>query len=160
MYLAVSLRGNSQGVLGNLPSYDQRNYDALCKALQQRFAITNQTYILRTPLHERKQKAVDTLLELGQGIRRMTILAYPTATVDLKRNTDKRTVRRCPERSDMGLRIQARPVQMNDADGHVDEIQAFQTADKKIQGSRGYVRAAEKDISDVKDSYTKKYYPH
>lgn len=45
MHLAVSLRGNAQGVLGNLPSNDQRNYDALCKALQQRFAITNQTYI-------------------------------------------------------------------------------------------------------------------
>lgn len=58
MYLAVSLRGNSQGVLGNLPSNDQRNYDALCSALQQRFAITNQTYIrgLRTPLHERKKE--------------------------------------------------------------------------------------------------------
>lgn len=65
MHLAVSLRANAQGVLGNLPSNDQRNYDALCKALQQRFAITNQTYILRTPLHERKQKAVHTLPESG-----------------------------------------------------------------------------------------------
>lgn len=43
MCLAVSLRGNAQGVLVNLPSNDQRNYDALCKVLHQMFAPTNQT---------------------------------------------------------------------------------------------------------------------
>jgi hypothetical protein len=36
MYLAVPLRGNAQGVLGNLPSYEQRDFLLLCKALEQR----------------------------------------------------------------------------------------------------------------------------
>lgn len=43
MYLAVFLRGNVQGVLGNLPLNDQHNYDMLCTAFQQRFAPTKQT---------------------------------------------------------------------------------------------------------------------
>ena len=60
MYLAVSLRGNAQGVLGNLPSYEQRDYLSLCKALEQRFAPSNQTDLYRAQLRERKQKALET----------------------------------------------------------------------------------------------------
>lgn len=57
----------------------------------------------------------------------------------------------------MRLRIkQARPVDLNDAVRHAVELQAFQSADKKMQESQGYVRAAEKDISEVKESNTEK----
>lgn len=45
---------------------------------------------------------------------------------------------------------------MNDAVRHVVELQAFQSADRKMQESQGYIRAAEKDISDVKESSTEK----
>ena len=43
MYLAVSLRGGAQGVLGILASYQRRDYLSLCKALEQIFAPSNQT---------------------------------------------------------------------------------------------------------------------
>lgn len=157
MYLAVSLRGNAQGVLGNLPSNDQRTYDALCTALQQRFAPTNQTELYRAQLRERKQKAVESLPELGQDVRRLTNLAYPTATVDLKEILAKEQFIDALRDPDMRLRIkQARPVDLNDAVRHAVELQAFQSADKKMQESQGYVRAAEKDISEVKESNTEK----
>ena len=84
MYLAVSLRGNAQGVLGNLPGADQRDYNALCIALEQRFAPTNQTELYRAQFREREQKAVETFPELEQDVSRLTNLAYPTSTVDLK----------------------------------------------------------------------------
>jgi len=42
LYLAVSLRGQAQGVLGNLSS-KSKNYDSLVKALEERFALPNQT---------------------------------------------------------------------------------------------------------------------
>ena len=61
----VSLRGSAQGVLGNLPSYEQHDYRSLCKALEQRFATSNQTDLYRTQLRERKQKALETIPELG-----------------------------------------------------------------------------------------------
>lgn len=88
----------------------------------------------------------------------MTILAYPTATVDLKRNTDKKKqfidALRDPG---MGLRImQARVVDLNPAVCHAVELQAFQSAERKIQESQGYVRATGKDISDVKENNTEK----
>jgi hypothetical protein len=60
MHLAVSLRGNAQGVLSNLPVNDQRNYDNVCKTLQQRFAPTNQTelYELNFGRENRKQQSL------------------------------------------------------------------------------------------------------
>lgn len=57
----------------------------------------------------------------------------------------------------MGLRItQARLVDLNPAVRHAVELHAFQSAERKIQDSQGYVRAAEKDISDVKENDTEK----
>ena len=46
----------------------------------------------------------------------------------------------------MRLRIkQARPTDLNDAVRHAVELQAFQSSDKKIQESQGFVRALEND---------------
>lgn len=57
----------------------------------------------------------------------------------------------------MGLRImQARVVDLNPAVCHAVELQAFQSAERKIQDSQGYVRATGKDISDVKENNTEK----
>ena len=123
MYLAVSLRGNAQGVLGNLPGAAHSDYNALCIALEQRFAPTNQTELYRAQLRERKQKAVETLPELGQDIRRLTNLAYPTATVDLKEILAKEQFIDAIKDSDMRLRIkQARPTDLNDEVRHAVEF--------------------------------------
>ena len=157
MYLAVSLRGNAQGVLGNLPGAAQRDYNALCIALEQRFAPTNQTELYRAQLRERKQKAVETLPELGQDIRRLTNLAYPTATVNLKEILAKEQFIDAIKDSDMRLRIkQARPTDLNDAVRHAVELQAFQSADKKMQESQGFVRTLENDGATVSKSKTDK----
>lgn len=88
----------------------------------------------------------------------MTILAYQTATVDLKRNTDtKKQFIDALRDPGMGLRImQARVVDLNPAVSHAVELQAFQSAERKIQDSQGYVRATGKDISDVKENNTEK----
>lgn len=57
----------------------------------------------------------------------------------------------------MGLRItQARLVDLNPAVRNAVELHAFQSAERKIQDSQGYVRAADKDISDVKENKTEK----
>ena len=53
-YLAVSLRGQAQGVFGNLPQ-SLRDFDALEKALEERFAPPNQTELYRVQLKERRQ---------------------------------------------------------------------------------------------------------
>ena len=38
LYLAVSLRGLAQGVLGNLPLEKQKDFEELSKALSERFS--------------------------------------------------------------------------------------------------------------------------
>ena len=60
LYLTVYLRGQGQGMFGNL-STQSRGYDKLEQALEQRFAPPNQTELYRVQLRERRQTASDTL---------------------------------------------------------------------------------------------------
>jgi hypothetical protein len=56
---------------------------------------------------------------------------------------------------DMRLMIKhARPVDLNDAVCHAVELQAFQSADKRIQENQGYIRAVEKDINGTEGNKT------
>ena len=43
LYLGVSLRGLAEGVLGNLPVEDQKDFEALSRALSERFSPESQT---------------------------------------------------------------------------------------------------------------------
>ncbi|KAH3730694.1 hypothetical protein DPMN_056686 [Dreissena polymorpha] len=81
MYLSVSLRGQAQGVNGNLASKDA-TYEDFVRALEERIASPNQTELYR--VKERQQRATETMAELGQDIRRLTNLAYPKAPQNVK----------------------------------------------------------------------------
>jgi hypothetical protein len=54
LYLAVALRGQAQGILGDLPIDKQQDYKSLVKALEERFAPCNQTELYRVQLTERR----------------------------------------------------------------------------------------------------------
>jgi hypothetical protein len=60
-----SLRGQAQGVLGNLPLESRQDFKELVKSLEERFSPSNQTELYRTQLRERSQRAVETLPELA-----------------------------------------------------------------------------------------------
>lgn len=142
MHLAVSLRGQAQGVLGNLPEGEKCNYRLLCKALEERFLPTNQTELYRAQLRERRQKATETLPELGQEIRRLTNLAYPTAPVEVRETLAKEQFIDALRDRDMRLRVkQARPADLNDAVRHAVELDAFQAADQRMHESPTYARS-------------------
>ena len=83
-YLAVSLRGNALGVLGNLPRGQTPDYRELVKVLEERFAPPSQTELCRVQMRERRPKPGKTLPELGQANRRLANLAYPTASSDIR----------------------------------------------------------------------------
>ena len=59
LYLAAALRGQAQGVLGDLPEKSKSDFDSLVKALEERFAPPNQNELYRVQLKERKQRASD-----------------------------------------------------------------------------------------------------
>ena len=142
LYLAVSLRGQAQGVLGNLPLEHRQNFKELVKSLEERFAPSNQTELYRTQLRERRQRAIETLPELGQDIRRLANLAYPTAPNDVRETLAKEQFIDALASSDMRLRVkQSRPINLNDAIRHAVELEAFNKAELKREEGQGYLRA-------------------
>ena len=52
LYLAVSLRGQAQGVFGILPVEERNHFDKLSKALAERFSPDIQTELYRAQLKE------------------------------------------------------------------------------------------------------------
>ena len=90
LYLAVSLRGQAQSVLGYLALGVLKNYDELITALNERYSPPNQMELHRAQLRERKQRAWDSLPELGQSIRRFTNLVYPTVLLDVREMSKRR----------------------------------------------------------------------
>jgi hypothetical protein len=84
LYLATSLRGQAQTVLGNMETNNVCAYRDLCETLEARFAPTNQTELYQTMLKEKHQKPKETLPELKESIRRLAHLAYPTAPREVK----------------------------------------------------------------------------
>lgn len=83
MYLAVSLRGHAQGVLGNPRETLQMNIKTLSNALEESFSTANQTELYRAQFIERRQQVSETIPQLGQDVRQLTRLAYPTAPSDV-----------------------------------------------------------------------------
>ena len=139
LYLAVSLRGQAQGVFGNL-STQSKDYDMLVQALEQRFAPPNQTELYRVQLRERRQTASETLSALGQDIRRLANLAYPTAPNDVRDTLAKEQFIEALHSSDMRLRVkQARPSDLNDAVRHAVELEAYNRNERRKQDGQGYL---------------------
>ncbi|KAH3842691.1 hypothetical protein DPMN_116195 [Dreissena polymorpha] len=60
LYLVVSLRGQAQGVLGNI-AQNARDNDAQLQPLEERFATPNQTELYMVQLRDRRQKTSETL---------------------------------------------------------------------------------------------------
>ncbi|CAC5368127.1 unnamed protein product [Mytilus coruscus] len=139
LYLVVSLKGEAQGVFGNLTQEPGQDFKELGKALEERFSPSNQTKLYRTQLRERNQRAVETLPELGQDIRRLTNLVYATAPNEVRETLAKEQFIDSLIDSDMRLRIkQARPTDLNDAIRHAVELEAFNKAGSKRIESQGF----------------------
>jgi hypothetical protein len=84
LYLAEALRGQAKGILGDLSIDKQQDYKSLVKALEERFTPPNQTELYRVQLTERRQKPAESLPELGQAIRKLVNLAYPTVPENVR----------------------------------------------------------------------------
>ena len=121
-------------MFGNLGT-GKHSYKNLVTALEERFAPPNQTEQYRVQLRERRQKASDTMAELGQDMRGLTNLAYPKAPSDVREALAKEQFVDAFVKSEMRLKIkQARPVDLNDAVRHAFELEAFYRAESKQLG--------------------------
>lgn len=153
LFLAVSLRGQAQGVLGNLPDDRQQHYSVLIKSLEDRFAPPHQTELYRAQLRSKRQKAGETLPELGQTIRRLTTLAYSTAPADVLETLAKEQFIDALSDGDSRIRIkQCRPKTLNEAVQLAVELETFKRAEKRKDDGTGFLRQTLTENNENEDS--------
>lgn len=142
LYLAVSLRGQAQGVLGNLPVEERNHFDKLSKALAERFSPDSQTELYRAQLKERQWKHGENIPEFGQRILRLTTLAYPGASSTLVDTLAMGNFIDAISDAEMRLKIQqSRPKVLNEAVKVAVELEAFDKAERQRQANK-YIRGA------------------
>ena len=140
--------------MGSPPGDLGRNYGELIKALEDRFALANQTELYRVQLRERRQKATETLPELGQTIRWLTHFAYPTAPIDVRETLAKEQFIDALVDADMRLRIkQARPQTLNDAIRLAVELEAFIKSDTKRVEKMSHLRVVKSNALPDRSSF-------
>ncbi|VDH97080.1 Hypothetical predicted protein [Mytilus galloprovincialis] len=115
-------------------------------ALEERFAPSSQTELYRVQFKERRQKASETLPELGQSVRRLSNLAYPTAPLELRDTLAKEQFLDALVDSEMRLRIkQSRPKGLNDTIRLAVELEAYNKAESRTMKSMGHLRQTTSD---------------
>ncbi|CAG2221978.1 unnamed protein product [Mytilus edulis] len=141
LYLAVSLIGQAQAVLSNLPKETRQIFSDPVFALEERFAPSSQTELYRVQFKERRQKASETLPELGQSVRRLSNLAYPTAPLELRDTLAKEQFLDALVDSESRLRIkQSRPKDLHYTIRLAVEPEAYNKAVSRTMKSIGQLR--------------------
>ena len=137
LYLGVSLRGLAQGVLGNLPVEDQKDFEVLSKALSDRFSPESQTELYRAQLKEREWKHGENVAEFGTRILRLTTLSYPKANPSLIKSLAMGFFIDAISDAEMRLKIQqTRPKDLNEAVKVAVELEAFDRAERQRRGQK------------------------
>ncbi|CAG2190071.1 unnamed protein product [Mytilus edulis] len=143
------------------------NYETLVKSLEERFAPPNQNELYRVQLKERRQRASETLPELGQTIRRLVNRAYPLAPTEVKETLSKDYFLDALHDSEMRIKIkQSRPQNLNQAICLAVELEAFYKAEKRQDFVKPQMRATHADniteelskddkFTEMMDSFTK-----
>ena len=153
-YLAVSLRGPAQQLLGDMTVDRRRNYRTLVEALAARFGYEGQTELFRVQLKSRLKKAGESYPELAQAITRLVARAYPQAPYHLQQTLSKEHFIDALIDSDMRLRIQQnKPFTLEEAVRNAIELEAFQEAEKQRlkQGNRRpvHITATESLVTNI-----------
>ena len=131
-YLAVSLSGQAQAVLGDLDNTQRTSYTDLVAALESRFGTSNRTEMFRVSLRSRTRQPEETLPELAQAIRRLTRQAYPDATVSLRESIAKDQFIEALADPELRWKVhQAKAVTLTEALDAAVEVEAFFSAEKQ-----------------------------
>ena len=141
-YLAASLCGAAQAVLGDLDAPRRQDYGTLVASLNQRFGSENQTEMFRAILKTRIRKPNETLPELAQAIRRLVKQPYPTAPYELLESLACDHFVDALADFDTRWRIQqTRPQSIDQAVRVAVELDAFQEAERQRGIFRKNIRA-------------------
>ncbi|UYV72625.1 hypothetical protein LAZ67_10000094 [Cordylochernes scorpioides] len=81
--LIVALRGPALDLLQTVPEQDQRSYVSLVSALELRFGDQHSRHVFQSQLKLRRQKMGESLQEFEADLKRLCLMAYPGAPIDL-----------------------------------------------------------------------------
>ena len=130
--LATSLRGDAQGILGDIRAENRHDYEHLVSALKARFQPENQSELYRAQMKGRLRRKNETLSELAQDIKRMIRLGYPNATVEIKEQLARDCFLDSLNDSEMEWTVfQGKPKSIDHALRLALEFEAFQQARKR-----------------------------
>ena len=154
-YLAVSLRGRAQELLGDMTSETKNCYESLVGCLANRFGSQGQADLYRVQLRTRARHENESLPELAQSIRRLVIRAYPQASLSLREVLSLDCFMDALDDSDIRLRLkQNKPPDLEEAVRLAIELEAFRKAEYQRNGRyRKQIRTVqieqEKDVCDL-----------
>ncbi|UYV68187.1 K02A2.6-like [Cordylochernes scorpioides] len=80
--LIVALRGPALDLLQAIPEQDQRSYVSLVSALELRFGDQHSRHVFQSQLKLRRQKMGESLQEFEADLKRLCLMAYPSAPID------------------------------------------------------------------------------
>jgi len=131
-YLAVSLSGPAQAVLGDLDKTRRTSYTDLIAALDSRFGTSNRTEMFRVSLRSRTRKPAENLPKLAQAIRRLTRQAYPDAPISLRESIAKDQFIEALTDPELRWKVhQAKAATLTEALDAAVEVEAFFSAEKQ-----------------------------
>ncbi|UYV70389.1 K02A2.6-like [Cordylochernes scorpioides] len=80
--LIVALRGPALDLLQTIPEQDQRSYVSLVSALELRFGDQHSRHVFQSQLKLRRQKMGESIQEFEADLKRLCLMAYPSAPID------------------------------------------------------------------------------
>ena len=147
-YLAVSLRGPAQELLGEMSPDMRQNYFILLDALCARLWSEGQADLFRAQLKSRQRKSNETLPELAQSVRRLMSRAYPTAPRGIRETLSLEAFIEALNDGEIRLRLkQGKPTSLDEAVRMAIELEAFQQSEnERLSGkSQKFARVAQLD---------------
>jgi hypothetical protein len=142
-YIAVSLRGQAQGVFGDLEPHQQNDYFELCAALERRFGSQDQSELHRVQLRSRVRQKSESLPELAQSVQRLVREAYPNANYNMRETLALENFLDALDDSDLRWKVaQSRPRSMSDAVRIAVELEAYKKAERQRDRGR-YARGVQ-----------------
>ena len=82
--LAISLRGNAQQVLRDIPVEDREDYVAIVTALKRRFDPGERETMRRLEFRSRQRQRNETAVEFGFALHRLVNSAYPNMSLEAR----------------------------------------------------------------------------
>ena len=145
--LATSMRGTAQGIVTDIEPEKRLDYNRLLTALTSRFEPENQANMYKSQLNSLFRKPGQTLPELGQEIRRITRLAYPTAPIEIRDQLAKDCFVRAINDSKIQLSIfQREPKTIDDCIRFGLDYEAFIAEQKTFNPRQGLRMQCEMEI--------------